>query len=235
LKLFSWGGNLSWPWALSILLHGGLLVGAAAAGLGVSFRAPEDVPVVISTDVRPEPMVLPRSCRVIFTEPVRAEPEIERPPAELDQPDTERREVQEPPEPERPRNSIAVPCESIPKEVVQPKPSRPVEDSPSPDPQPVATRTSPKPPVPVAGNPPPRYPAAARRRGLEGTVIVRLRVDARGRVLAAEVLKGSGSKLLDGAALAALKRWRFTPGQDQKGTVESTVTVPVEFALRERE
>jgi protein TonB len=89
--------------------------------------------------------------------------------------------------------------------------------------------------VPVSGNPPPRYPAAARRRGVEGTVLVRLKVDGRGRVLDAEVLRSSGSKLLDEAAASALRRWRFTPGWDQKGVVESTVTVPVKFALRDEE
>ncbi len=226
--------RLRWPWVFSVSLHTAAVVGVAAAGLAVSSRPTPDIPVVLSVDVRPEPMVIPRSCRVIFTEPVRAEPELERPPVDLDQPDPDKRELRDLPEPVKSRNSIAVPCEAMPENLLKSKPQpRPdTHDAPAPEPQPVATRTSPKPPMPVAGNPPPRYPATARRRGIEGTVLVRLRVDQQGRVLAAEVLRSSGSKLLDAAAIAALRRWRFTPGQDQKGAVESTVTVPVEFALQ---
>jgi periplasmic protein TonB len=79
--------------------------------------------------------------------------------------------------------------------------------------------------VPLAGhNPAPGYPDAARRRRLEGTVVVRIAVDATGAAIACTVAASSGSSLLDDAALAAARRWRFTTGP---GTLEQ----PFRFAL----
>jgi protein TonB len=45
------------------------------------------------------------------------------------------------------------------------------------------------------------YPEAARRRGAEGVVRLRLRVSGDGRLLAAKLAASSGSSLLDRAAL----------------------------------
>jgi protein TonB len=68
-------------------------------------------------------------------------------------------------------------------------------------------------PIVVAGqNPAPDYPEAARRRRVEGTVLVRIEVDAAGAAAACTIAVGSGSALLDAAALAAARRWRFTHG-----------------------
>jgi protein TonB len=50
------------------------------------------------------------------------------------------------------------------------------------------------------------YPQAARRRGQQGTVRVRFRVDRSGHLVSAEILKASGAALLDEDALAWLKR-----------------------------
>lgn len=57
--------------------------------------------------------------------------------------------------------------------------------------------------------PVPQYPRQARRRGWEGVVDLRLRLDAFGRVSAVEVARSSGFELLDGAAVAAARRSRF--------------------------
>lgn len=45
------------------------------------------------------------------------------------------------------------------------------------------------------------YPEVARRRGVEGTVRLRLRLSADGRLLSAKLASSSGSTLLDRAAL----------------------------------
>jgi protein TonB len=45
------------------------------------------------------------------------------------------------------------------------------------------------------------YPEAARRKGAQGVVRLRLRVAADGRLLAAKLASSSGSSLLDHAAL----------------------------------
>jgi protein TonB len=71
--------------------------------------------------------------------------------------------------------------------------------------------------VPDARNTPPEYPPEARRTGVEGTVRVALDVDAAGAVTAARVVVGSGHRLLDRAALQALRRWRFAPAR--RGTL----------------
>jgi len=49
-----------------------------------------------------------------------------------------------------------------------------------------------------------RYPLQARRRGIEGTVGLRFRVEPNGSLAAAEIAHTSGSRLLDRAALRTL-------------------------------
>ena len=57
----------------------------------------------------------------------------------------------------------------------------------------------------------PAYPSAARRRGLEGTVVLQVTLGVSGRVQAASVERSSGIAMLDRAALAAVRRWRCQP------------------------
>lgn len=83
-------------------------------------------------------------------------------------------------------------------------------------------------------NPPPPYPAAARRRGYTGTVLLTARVDAEGRVAALEVESSSGYPVLDRAALSGVRSWRFVPGTRGGRPVETRVTIPVRFELTPR-
>ena len=57
--------------------------------------------------------------------------------------------------------------------------------------------------------PPPRYPSRARRHGLQGRVVLLVRVGAGGVVTAIQIDHSSGHRLLDRAALKAVRRWRF--------------------------
>lgn len=61
-------------------------------------------------------------------------------------------------------------------------------------------------------NPPPDYPPVARRRGWQGTVVLALEVDAAGAVVRVEVRGSSGHAVLDAAAVAAVRDWRFANG-----------------------
>ena len=56
------------------------------------------------------------------------------------------------------------------------------------------------------------YPAVARRNGWEGTVTLRLRITANGRLDSAEVIQSSGYKVLDNEAAKMLRRARFRNG-----------------------
>jgi protein TonB len=81
-------------------------------------------------------------------------------------------------------------------------------------------------------NPVPEYPPLARRRNLQGTVLLEVLVDGRGQVGALAVHRSSGQPLLDEAALKCVKGWRFEPGRRGGEPMAMQVLVPVRFALR---
>lgn len=86
--------------------------------------------------------------------------------------------------------------------------------------------------VDTARNEPPEYPRAARRRGLEGQVRVRVRVSVAGTALQIRIATSSGYEILDEAALEAVARWHFTPAREGGRPVEGEIVVPVRFQLR---
>jgi TonB family protein len=71
----------------------------------------------------------------------------------------------------------------------------------------------------------PAYPEAARRAGLAGRVIVKVRVERNGAVSDARVVRSAG-RILDRAALGAARRWRFRPAQLNGVPVATWVTLP---------
>jgi len=77
----------------------------------------------------------------------------------------------------------------------------------------------------------PTYPAKARSRGWEGRVVLLLSIDARGRVVAADVAESSGRPALDQAALEAARDWTFAPALENDAPVAGTLRVPVKFEL----
>jgi protein TonB len=85
----------------------------------------------------------------------------------------------------------------------------------------------------VAGlnNPKPHYPLAARRRGLEGRVVIAAHVGTDGLCHEANVRRSSGHELLDTAARDSVRRWRFIPARRGDTPVDSWVDVPVTFRL----
>ncbi len=80
-------------------------------------------------------------------------------------------------------------------------------------------------------NPPPRYPPAARRNSEEGTVVLRVLVTTDGTASRTELDRSSGSATLDGAALEAVRSWRFVPARRGTLNIEDWVRVPVVFRL----
>jgi protein TonB len=78
----------------------------------------------------------------------------------------------------------------------------------------------------------PQYPRAARQRGIEGLVLLEAILDTNGRIEEdIKVLQSVPD--LDGAAVAALRRWRFKPARDEQGrSVPVILEVPIRFVLR---
>ncbi len=81
-------------------------------------------------------------------------------------------------------------------------------------------------------NPKPKYPKIARKRGWEGTVMLRVGVDEKGGVLSVQLEKSCGYSILDKSALEAVKTWGFIAGTIAGKPTLSTVIVPVHFRLR---
>ena len=82
-------------------------------------------------------------------------------------------------------------------------------------------------------NAPPRYPYLARRRGQEGRAVLRVEVTADGRAAAVRLHESSGYRLLDEAALEAIKQWRFTPAKRGGIPVAGSVDIPISFKLED--
>jgi periplasmic protein TonB len=85
----------------------------------------------------------------------------------------------------------------------------------------------------VLGQVTPTYPPEARRRGLEGLVVVRIVVGRDGLVEPAQTRVVRSVPGLDEAAIAAVARWRFSPAAGPNGQpVRVTIEIPFEFFLR---
>ena len=113
------------------------------------------------------------------------------------------------------------------------------------EPRPTDVYTPPSPPAPPAPTPdigasvdissknmnPPKYPPAAARAGIQGTVILIIDVDANGNVTNVSVEKSSRNRDLDRAAMDAARKWRFNPGQSNGQRSAGRVRVPVDFKM----
>jgi TonB family protein len=78
----------------------------------------------------------------------------------------------------------------------------------------------------------PEYPERARRKGWEGTTLLKVLVDQEGTSKLIEVNRSSGFVALDRAAVKAVKRWRFHPARDGDRPIESWVEIPIQFRLK---
>ena len=75
------------------------------------------------------------------------------------------------------------------------------------------------------------YPRLAEQAGLEGTVLLKLKVGTTGKVKDAEVYVTSGTPSLDEAALRAARRCLFIPAGNCRRVVPMWVLIKYEFAL----
>ena len=78
-----------------------------------------------------------------------------------------------------------------------------------------------------------KYPDAAKKEGIMGTVFVKALIDQEGNVESAEVEK-SVDKNLDAAAITAVKMTKFVPGIKDGNNVKAEVTIPIKFKLDDK-
>jgi len=78
----------------------------------------------------------------------------------------------------------------------------------------------------------PVYPSVAQTARVEGVVILEATIDARGRVVDVQVLRSV--RLLDEAAVAAVRQWIYTPTLLNGVPVPIVMTVTVKFTLQDR-
>ncbi len=84
----------------------------------------------------------------------------------------------------------------------------------------------------VLSAPRPRYPASARRAGIEGVVRLRVTVEPDGTVGAVSLRASSGCKVLDSEALSWVRsHWKFQGALADGKPVRGTVNVRVVFRL----
>ena len=77
----------------------------------------------------------------------------------------------------------------------------------------------------------PLYPAQARRRGIEGEVLLEFIVTTDGSVRNITVVASTPGDTFVSAARRAIQRWRFTPGTRQGEAVNTRVRQKLTFAL----
>ena len=76
------------------------------------------------------------------------------------------------------------------------------------------------------------YPEKAKKERLEGKVLLKVEINEKGEVENVYVEKGV-NKLLDEAAVKAVKATKFIPGEKNGKKVKAEVTIPVKFKLCE--
>ncbi|HUT75098.1 MAG TPA: energy transducer TonB [Armatimonadota bacterium] len=78
----------------------------------------------------------------------------------------------------------------------------------------------------------PLYPVAAQVEGVQGSVKLRVTVTKEGKVSAVKVVTSSGDARLDGAAISAVKQWRYRPavqdGMPREVATYATLTFSLE-------
>lgn len=87
---------------------------------------------------------------------------------------------------------------------------------------------------PYASNPAPLYPPEALQAGIEGTVEVFIKIDARGRVTSVRIHKSSGVESLDQSALDTVRQWEFEPATRRGVPVPYEVRAPIVFEIKRR-
>jgi len=85
-------------------------------------------------------------------------------------------------------------------------------------------------PVALSGNARPAYPEDARHKGLQGDVVLKVRISATGEVIAVELIRGE--EPFASVAIAAVRTWRYRPALIDGTPVAFTRRVQIPFRIR---
>lgn len=205
------------------------------------------------TGVPPKP--LPHKVEIAFIKPEEPPPPPPEPPKPPPPPPPKVVKHVAPPPPQPPVQQLhTAPAEhdiapndlTVAENTQAPKASGPVAAVP--EPQPPAPPASPPvaalptPPAPkveekvieaklsALHSPKPEYPKLAERQGWTGKGLLKVQVLPDGKAGNILVLKSSGRKILDDAAIGTIKeKWVFEPAKRGDTPVEGSVNVPFEF------
>jgi protein TonB len=84
---------------------------------------------------------------------------------------------------------------------------------------------------PFLKNPAPIYPQSARENSWEGMVMLHVFVQSDGKPGQVNIEMSSGRKILDDAAVKAVKKWQFKPAGIGNVSFSTWVRIPVRFSL----
>lgn len=136
----------------------------------------------------------------------------------------------------RPAAKPVPPRSAAPIDTAAETPAMTIASSPAPQALPDAPPGPPPAPVHIThirarDHNPPIYPDRARRDELEGTVWLKLAVSPSGRVETVTLLRSSGHRILDDAALSAARLWQLYPAEQDGRPVAGWAEVEIPFRL----
>ncbi len=146
-------------------------------------------------------------------------------------------QINRPPPPARPSIPIASEDEDIPEELTIEETeidfTRPIEEAPPPPPEeeePIVEFYALSDKPEVIHRVEPQYPELARKAGIEGMVVAKVLIDTKGNVEKVDIVKSH--PMLDEAAIAAAKQFKFKPGKQRDRFVKVWMTIPFTFRLK---
>jgi protein TonB len=118
-----------------------------------------------------------------------------------------------------------------PQPVTEPAPVAPAFVAEAPKTVPLPSIIQPRFDANYLDNPRPAYPLISKRMGEQGTVQLRVYVNADGNVAKLELKRSSGHAHLDQSAMSTVQNWRFVPARQGSQAIAAWVVVPINFTL----
>ena len=211
-----------------------------AAFVGASVALHTAVVLTLPGWIRADVRAVPLEVTLERVQPPRPLPMVPREPPPTDKrlrerpPPVQERIVQPQPQPlALPKQaSVPEPVFTVPAPEPQPAPPREVaRPAPKADSAPAERITPPVFNAAYLRNPEPVYPVSSRRRGEQGTVLLKVLVTREGAAASVNVEKTSGYAALDQSAVDSVRKWRFAPARQGAEPIESSVLVPIVFKL----